>query len=129
MHRTRSILGIVAGVLMIASAAAHSLLGWPQLRAQLAQSHVPGDLVQGLAVGWHFGGAAMVAFACIVLWVFVRRLRGRPAPLVPPTIIAAAYLAFGAGALAVTGDPFFLVFIVPGLMLAAASFPRRDSAS
>ena len=129
MSRTRSILGIVAGVLMIASAAAHSLLGWPQLRAQLAQSSVPDDLAQGLAVGWHFGGAAMVTFACIVLWTFFRRLRGAPAPLVPPAIISAAYLAFGAGALGVTGDPFFMVFIVPGLMLAAASFPRRDSAS
>ena len=126
MIRARSILGIVAGVLMIASAAAHSLLGWPQLRARLAQSQVPGDLAQGLAVGWHFGGAAMVAFACIVLWVFVRRLRARAAPLTPPAIISVLYLAFGGGALAVTGDPFFLVFIVPGLLLAAASFPRRD---
>ena len=129
MNRARSILGIVAGVLMIASAAAHSLLGWPQLRARLAQSRVPDDLALGLGAGWHFGGAAMVAFACIVLWVFFRRLRGAPAPLVPPAIIAALYLAFGAGALAVSGDPFFMVFIVPGLMLAAASFPRRDSAS
>jgi hypothetical protein len=126
LNRTRSILGIVAGVLMIASAAAHSLLGWPQLRAQLAQSRVPDDLAQGLAVGWHFGAAAMATFACIVLWVFIRRLRGEPAPLVPPAIIAAAYLTFGTGALAVTGDPFFLVFIVPGLLLAAASF--RQSA-
>ena len=129
MNRTRSILGIVAGVLMVASAAAHSLLGWPQLRAQLAQSRVPDDLALGLAVGWHFGGAAMAAFACIVLWVFLRRFRGEPAPLVPAAIISAVYLAFGAGALAVSGDPFFLVFIVPGLLLAAASFPRRGSAS
>lgn len=129
MNRTRSILGILAGVLMIASAVAHSLLGWPQLRAGLAQSQVPGDLVQGLAIGWHFGAAAMVTFAAIVLWVFFRRLQARAAPLAPPSIISAAYLAFGAGALAVTGDPFFLVFIVPGLLLAAASFPRRDSAS
>jgi len=129
LSRTRSILGILAGVLMIASAVAHSLLGWPQLRAQLAQSSVPDDLAQGLAAGWHFGAAAMLTFAGIVLWTFFRRLQGRAAPLVPPAIISAAYLAFGAGALAVMGDPFFLVFIVPGLLLAAASFPRRDSAS
>ena len=62
MNRARSILGIVAGVLMIASAAAHSLLGWPQLRAELVKARAPGDLVQGLAMGWHFGGAAMVTF-------------------------------------------------------------------
>jgi len=110
---------------MLASAAAHSLLGWPQLRAKLAESRVPGGLAQGLAAGWHFGGTAMAAFAAIVLWTFFRRLGGEAAPLVPPAIVAAVYLAFGAGALAVTGDLFFLVFIVPGLLLAAASFPRR----
>jgi uncharacterized membrane protein (DUF4010 family) len=90
---------------------------------------VPGDLALGLAVGWHFGGASMLTFACIVLWTFFRRLRGEAAPLVPTAIISAAYLTFGAGALAVSGDPFFAVFIVPGLLLAAASYPRRDSAS
>jgi hypothetical protein len=126
LNRTRSIVGIVAGVLMIASAAAHSLLGWPQLRAQLAQSRVPDDLALGLAVGWHFGAAAMLAFACIVLWIFVRRLRGTAAPRVPAAVVAALYLAFGAGALAVSGDPFFLVFIIPGLLLAIASSGRDE---
>lgn len=124
MNRARSILGITAGVLMLASSAAHSLLGWPQLRASLAQTNAPGDLVQGLALGWHFGGAAMLTFACIVLWTFFRRLKGVRTPVVPPAIIAIAYLLFGTGALAVSGDPFFFVFILPGLLLAAASFPR-----
>ena len=129
MSRTRTILGIVAGVLMLASSAAHSLLGWPRLSAALAESRAPEDLVQGLAVGWHWGGAAMVAFACIVLWTFLRRLQGDAVSLVPPGIVAALYLAFGVAALAVTGDAFFLVFIVPGVMLGAASFPGRGPAS
>jgi ADP-ribose pyrophosphatase YjhB (NUDIX family) len=129
LSHTRSILGIVAGVLMIASSAAHSLLGWPSLRASLAQAGAPDDLAQGLAVGWHWGGAAMVAFACIVLWTFLRRLQGDAVSLVPPGIVSALYLAFGAAAIAITGDAFFLVFIVPGLLLAIASFPRRVSES
>jgi hypothetical protein len=129
LSRTRSILGIVAGVLMIASSAAHSLLGWPQLQAKLADAHAPDELVKGLAIGWHWGAAAMVAFACIVLWTFLRRLQGDTVSLVPTGIVSAVYLAFGAVAVAVTGDPFFLVFIVPGLMLAIASFPRRASES
>lgn len=122
MNRTRGIAGIVAGVMMALSSAAHSLLGWPVMRASLAEAHAPADLVQGLAVGWHFGGAAILTFACIVLWTFVRRLQGAPVPRVPPAIVSVAYLVFGAGALAVSGDPFFLVFIVPGILLAFASF-------
>ena len=39
------------------------------------------------------------------------------------------YLAFEAGALAVTGmNPFFLVFVVPGLMLILASWERPAGA-
>ena len=122
MNRTRSIAGIVAGVLMLLSSAAHSLLGWPVMKAALAESHTPADLVLGLGIGWNFGGASILTFACIVLWIYVRRLRDVPVPRVPAAIISVAYLVFGTGALAVSGDPFFLVFIVPGLLLAFASF-------
>jgi hypothetical protein len=54
-------------------------------------------------------------------------LRGAAAPRVPAAIVSVAYLVFGAGALAVSGDPFFLVFIVPGLLLAFASFGRDNA--
>lgn len=124
MNRLRATLGIVAGVLMLLSAAAHSLLGWPQLRAQLEAAHAPADLIQGLGMGWNWGGAAMVAFGATVLRLFVRGLRGATVDVVPARIITVLYLVFGAGALFITGDPFFLVFIVPGLLLAAASFGR-----
>jgi hypothetical protein len=127
VNRLRATLGVIAGVLMLLSSAAHSLLGWPALTAKLAETHAPADLVQGLAVGWHFGGAAMLTFACIVLWLFGRALRGRAVSLMPARIITVLYLAFGAGALAITRDPFFMVFIVPGALLAIASFARGDA--
>lgn len=126
MSRFRATLGVVAGVLMLASSAAHSLLGWPALAAELAKVNAPADLVRGLAVGWHFGGASMLGFACVVLWVFVRALRAAPVSTMPARIVTVLYLAFGAGALAVTRDPFFMVFIVPGVLLAIASFGREN---
>ena len=128
MTRLRAILGIIAGVLMLLSAAAHSLLGWPQLGAELAKTNAPTDLVQGLAAGWHWGGAAMVAFAGIVIWLFARAFRGLPVDVTPARIIAVLYLVFGAGALAITRDPFVMVFVVPGLLLAIASFGRAGAA-
>ena len=46
---------------------------------------------------------------------FVQRIRGKD---------HAAYLAFGGWAAVVTGgDPFFVIFIVPGVLLAIASIP------
>ena len=128
MTRLRAILGIIAGVLMLLSAAAHSLLGWKALSAELAKTNAPADLVQGLAAGWHWGGAAMVGFGGIVLWLFARGLRGLPVDVTPARIISVLYLVFGAGAIATTGDPFFMVFIVPGLLLAIASFGRGGAA-
>jgi hypothetical protein len=113
--------GSAAAVMMLLSAPAHSLMGWPVMQAQLAQVNAPADLQLGLQVGWHFGGAAMIAFALIVLHTLRGRSRGTVTSVTPLRVIAALYLIFGAAALAISGDPFFLVFIVPGTLVGVAS--------
>ncbi|HUR80536.1 MAG TPA: hypothetical protein VM733_07205 [Thermoanaerobaculia bacterium] len=128
ISRGQAILGIAGGVALILSAAAHSLMGWPVMRTQLESTHAPADLIRGLGVGWHFGGVAMVAFGVIVLHLFAKCLRGERPSLMPVTIIAVAYIAFGAWALFISRfELFFLfVFVVPGLVLASASrLPSR----
>jgi hypothetical protein len=120
MSRVRGVAGLVAGAMMVLSSAAHSFVGWPQMRAPLEAAGAPRDLVLGLGFGWHFGGVAMLTFGAIVIFVFANRLRGRVVPLAPAALIAVVYLTFGAWALLASGDPFFLAFVVPGLLLAAA---------
>lgn len=128
MNRLDAALGIAAGTMLVASSALHSLLGWPGLAIALGTIGAPADLVTGLRIGWHFAGAAMLAFGCIVLWSFVGGLRGRPVSLVPSAIIALVYVAFGAWALVVSAfEPFFLVFLVPGLLLAVAARGARGA--
>ena len=123
MNRLRIGLGLLAGVLLVLSSAAHVLLGWKQLGIELAKTQAPLNLVSGLSIGWHFAGVAMLAFGCIVLFTFVEALRGRPVSFRPVGFIALVYIVFGIWALSVSNlDPFFLVFIVPGLLLAAASW-------
>ena len=56
MSRFRTVLVVAAGLILIASSVAHSLLGWPQLSMRLNTEHVPLDLIAGLAMGWHFAG-------------------------------------------------------------------------
>jgi hypothetical protein len=126
MNRFRSILGLVAGVLMMLSAAVHSLLGWKQLKSQLESLHAPPELVRAIGTGWNFGGAAMLAFGFIVVALFTHRLKGSSVTLRPAIVIGATYVAFGAGAMAVNDfDPFFLVFVIPGALLLIASIARR----
>ncbi len=128
MDRFRSILGLVAGVLLMLSAAAHSLLGWKQLKSELEPLHAPGELVRAIGTGWNFGGAAMLAFGFIVVALFTHRLKGSSVTLRPAIVIGVTYVAFGAGAMVVNDfDPFFLVFVVPGVLLLIASISRRSA--
>jgi hypothetical protein len=127
-NRLRVVLGIVAGVILVGSSAAHSLLGWKQLGAALASAGAAPDLITGLGIGWHFAGVAMLTLGVIVIRLFAD-LRRRHVSLWPGLIIAVVYLAFGAWALAVSDmNPFFLIFIVPGLLLLLASWGRPAGA-
>lgn len=128
MSRTRSVVGIVVGVFLLLSAVAHSLLGGQALRAELTAAQVPPDLLRGALIGWYFGGAAMLAFGVLVLHAFARRADSPAVSLVPARLVAGTYLLFGGAALAGSDfDPFFLVFVIPGLLLSWASFPRRTA--
>jgi hypothetical protein len=128
MRRLRAVLGLVAGGILVLSSLAHSFLGWSQLRGSLEGLQAPADLVRSLQIGWQFGGVAIFTFGCIALAVFARALRGHPVSLVPTALIALAYVAFGLWALAVSKNPFFLIFIVPGSLLALASTGREGAA-
>lgn len=123
MKRARLILGIVAGVALLASSVAHTWLGWKSLAERLARTNAPPDLVAGLHIGWAFGGACMVSLGIIVIATFVGRLRGAKPPLLPIAVIAVVYMAFGAWSIAESGgDLFFLgVFVVPGALLGIAA--------
>ena len=122
MERVRPVIGVLGGAVLILSSGAHSILGWQSLAAQLAAVEVAPDLAEGLRIGWHFGGAAMLAFGIIAVLSFVKQMRGRAVWLVPAQVIALAYLLFGVWALVVSGyDPFFLMFIVPAVMIGVAA--------
>ncbi len=127
MRQVQSMLGLLAGAILVLSSAAHSVLGWKQMQGGLAAANVPPDLIEGVRVGWLFGGVAILTFGCIAIAIFANVLRGRVVSLVPTALIALAYMWFGAWALVTSGNPFFYIFIVPGFMLAIASIPRRAS--
>jgi dolichyl-phosphate-mannose--protein O-mannosyl transferase len=123
MSKLRAGLGIAAGAILLLSSAAHGLLGWPGLRTQLTAAGVPGDLLFGLMIGWYFGSVSMIVFGVIVLHLFARRFRGERLPAFAAVVIGTAYLAFGGWALAASGNMFFFIFIVPALLMIAASEP------
>ena len=129
MSKARHILGIITGVLLILSSGAHSFLGWRVMTEQLAAVGAPEDLVTGLAIGWHFAGLSIFVFGVIVIMTFATRLRGQPASLAIPRLIAIAYTIFGLAAYKASGNSFFLtMFTVPGVLTSLASWSTDTDA-
>jgi hypothetical protein len=122
LNKLRTIAGLVAGIILILSSGAHSILGWTTVSGQLAAVHIPADLTTGLKMAWFFGGMTTLALGIIVVILFLQRLRGQLVSKAPALVIAIGQLAFGVWALAITNlDPFGFVFIVPGVLLAIAA--------
>jgi hypothetical protein len=128
LSRTRCYIGLLTGVLLILSSAAHSLLGWPPQREALLANHSAPELVFNLGIAWNFGGVAIFTFGCITLATFVRALRGRTYSLMPTALIGITYLAFGVAACVIGQSLGFLVFVVPGLLLVFVSLAGRARA-
>jgi hypothetical protein len=127
--RTRALLGLLGGLLLLASSLAHAGLGWPAMRAALEAAGAPPELRGGLAVGWLFGSVAMAAFGVIVVSIALAALRGSRASRLPAAVIGIAYASFGAWAfLARGGNPHFLGFVAIGALVAVLAFPGRPRA-
>lgn len=120
MSKLRSVLGLAAAAIVLLSSFAHSILGWRAIGGELAKTNTPVDLVTGLEIGWRWGGMAMVPFALILIATFWPRFQERPGPsMFPASMIAITYIGAGAWAFVHSNyDPFFFIFIVPGVLMA-----------
>jgi hypothetical protein len=113
----RSVVLMIAGTLMVLSAAAHGMLGWPAMRQALLQTGAGADLVGALGAGWHFGTASMAAFGAIVIVSASRLRRGDPSGAVFVKAVAACYVIFGTATFVVRGyNPHFLLFVLTGVL-------------
>ncbi len=120
--KTRAVLGLLAGVLLVASAGAHAFLGWPPFRLILEEAGIDADAVAALGVGWYFGSVAMLAFGAIVLVAAVQAIRGERASNGSLWIIAAAYTTYGLAVyIARDFNPHFLLFVITGLLVGAVA--------
>ena len=124
MSRLRIALMLVSGILFLLSSVAHSVMGWPNLAMQLDLAGAPTDLVRGLAVGWNFSGVMMALIGLLAVKAARDAHRGRPVEHASLVLIGLTYGLFGIAAAPFLGSvPFALVFVVPGLLLAGASWP------
>jgi hypothetical protein len=119
----QSALIFIVGTIMVLSCFAHGILGWKAVGGALQAAGTPADLLTGVAVSWFLGSAAMGTFGAIVILGGMRFRKGDRSAMAMLRIIAAAYIVYGIGAYIATGyeTHFLMLFIVPGLLLAAGS--------
>ena len=121
MHRLPRALAYVAGGLLVLSSGAHSFLGWSAMRPKMTAGHLPADLIDGIGMGWHFAGLAMLVLGLMVFWLLAVSRRGQTNVRVPLLLIGCAYLLYATGcAVAVGWDPFLMTFFLPGILLSIA---------
>ncbi len=124
MTRAKIVVGCIASALLFLSAGAHSILGGQAIRAELKSANVSNDLLNGIMMGWQFGGMAMLMLSAILGRLFIRRWKGAEVSAFPAMVVGVGYVAFGLWAMLGEGfQAFYLVFIVPGLMLVFATWP------
>ena len=106
-------------MLIVASAFADGLFGWPPFEDALDGAQVASSVAAGLAMGWYFGSAAMFGFGTIVLNQTFRRIRRQPIQVGPLWVIAIVYLVFDIGAYVWRDfNPHFLLFVATGVLVA-----------
>jgi hypothetical protein len=113
----KRIAGLTGGVLMIGCGAVHSLLGWPQMKEDLAKAGVPITFAEGFVVPWHFAGLSMATFGVLVI-LALHRSGVDAAPRRPFLRTVGGMWVFFAmmGTAFIRVDSTFLVFLIPGLL-------------
>lgn len=120
---------LLAGVLMLISAAAHAGLGWPPLHAILGEGGVDEGTIGALGAGWLWGSVSMAAFGVVTVMAGLRMRRGDRSLVGPVAAIAVGYLLFGVAALLVRGSPHFLLFVATGLLVGLPLLPGGGAPS
>jgi hypothetical protein len=129
MNRILLYFSLAGGVLLTLSALAHST-GWSaQFAGAVTEAGLAPDLVAGLQVGWYFGSFCMAGFGLVASFLAWRGIRGQQVDRVSASIIGGTLVIFGLWAMFFRDfNPFFFVFILPGMFIAGMALVQREPA-
>lgn len=126
-----SVLLLVGGAAILASALLHGAVNVPHLRGDMLEIGVRSSLVGAISLVLYFSVVAMFAFAGLVLAGGVASLVGRAPHRAALWLVAGCYIAFGIVAYAlVDANAHFLGYAGMGLVVALGALltPRNAGA-
>jgi hypothetical protein len=119
-HSLRTTLLFVATLFMGFAAFVSATIAVPHLREDMVEISVRPTLLSAVMLGLHFGTAAMVAFAGLILAEAIQSLRGNTIARIPLVLIAVLYLGFGIAAFVWTRNHHTLGYVLMGLLILGA---------
>jgi hypothetical protein len=114
----------LAAISIALGAYGHGWVGVVPVRAAIAASTLPPEIVGVLWIVWYFVSGCMLAFGALLFWAGAALPRRAAAAW----IVGALYLATGIASYAYSGgEPFWLLFVAQGAIVIATTFVLRRS--
>lgn len=117
--RIRALALFLASSLLIVSAGAHAVMGERFVHEIVSARAGVASLEGVLSAGWQLGSAALLVFGVLALLGGWGAWRGRPMSPAVLSIIAAALIAYGAGALVLGEHQYAVIYagyVVVGIL-------------
>jgi hypothetical protein len=117
----------ITGWLIGLGAFGHGFTGVKPVRVALAAVPLPADVRGVIWIVWYFVSGCMLVFRGLIIGAWFAARRGRTQALVVPLVIARFYIATGVASYAYQHNPFWLVFLVLGMLLLVPTLGLRQT--
>ncbi len=127
MHTVYSVLYWLSAVTIGLGAFGHGIPAARRLATALSTASLDPHMTGVVWVVWYFVSGCMLVFGGLALWAWFAARGGATGPLVVPLVIGIFYAMVGVVSYLARRDPFWLLFLVQGVVLVGATLGLRGA--
>jgi hypothetical protein len=122
LRRIAAALYWLAAITIALGAFGHGLVGVVPVRAAIETSSLPAHIVRVLWIVWYFVSGCMLAFGALLFWAWPRLADGASSRSGAALAVGILYTVTGIASYAYSGgDPFWLLFLVQGVVVVGST--------
>jgi hypothetical protein len=116
----------LAAITITLGAFGHGFVGIRPVRAAIAASTVPADVVRVIWIVWYFVSGCMVVFGVLLFWAWSALEAGASSRSGVALLIGAFYALVGITSYFYSGrEPFWLLFVIQGGIVVGSTLALR----